>query len=317
MDTAALTARSQAAVGGGGGQDGRRHRRGGRRRVSPAPPLKEPLHGFLGRASPWCPADLVDFPGMPPTCWRSSARPSQDARRRSRGVCAIPRSPAWFAANLQAAGRRHLALFQERAAAPTHEAYLFAIAEAMRTVLVARQLRSCRSSSPDLGWAGTSSSPTSTSRASRWPSWRHDALSGVPPEQIRMHVCWGGFEGASTCRCVWCWPRTAVLLRRRRSPAWLRVGVGRCRPLEGKTVRPGRDRLDEPTSSTSVLVAERITRYAKLVGRESVMDCGFGRGRAGMRSDIVWAKLGALAEGARLSPRTAHLRPHLSPHLVG
>ena len=56
------------------------------------------------------------------------------------------------------------------------------------------------------------------------------------------------------------------------------------------------------------LVAERISRYAKLVGRENVIagtDCGFGTwvGQAAVDPDIVWAKLAAMAEGARLASR--------------
>ena len=56
------------------------------------------------------------------------------------------------------------------------------------------------------------------------------------------------------------------------------------------------------------LVAERIGRYARLVGRENVIagtDCGFGTwvGQAAVDPDIVWAKLGSLAEGARLVSR--------------
>ena len=56
------------------------------------------------------------------------------------------------------------------------------------------------------------------------------------------------------------------------------------------------------------LVAERIGRYARLVGRENVIagtDCGFGTwvGQAAVDPDIVWAKLASLAEGARLASR--------------
>jgi 5-methyltetrahydropteroyltriglutamate--homocysteine methyltransferase len=56
------------------------------------------------------------------------------------------------------------------------------------------------------------------------------------------------------------------------------------------------------------LVAERIARYARLVGRESVIagtDCGFGTwvGQAAVDPDIVWAKLRSMAEGARLASR--------------
>ena len=56
------------------------------------------------------------------------------------------------------------------------------------------------------------------------------------------------------------------------------------------------------------LVADRIRRYAECVGRENVIagtDCGFGTfaGRAGVHPEVVWAKLGAMVEGARLATK--------------
>jgi 5-methyltetrahydropteroyltriglutamate--homocysteine methyltransferase len=56
------------------------------------------------------------------------------------------------------------------------------------------------------------------------------------------------------------------------------------------------------------LIAQRILRYAKLVGRENVMagsDCGYGTwvGQAAVDPDVVWAKLAALREGAELASR--------------
>jgi 5-methyltetrahydropteroyltriglutamate--homocysteine methyltransferase len=73
---------------------------------------------------------------------------------------------------------------------------------------------------------------------------------------------------------------------------------------EGKVLIPGV--IDSTTNFIEHpdLVAERITRYARLVGREQVMagtDCGFGTwvGQAAVDPDIVWAKLASLTEGAR------------------
>ena len=63
-----------------------------------------------------------------------------------------------------------------------------------------------------------------------------------------------------------------------------------------------------PPGVDQLLVAERIGRYARLVGRENVIagtDCGFGTwvGQAAVDPDIVWAKLASLAEGARLASK--------------
>jgi 5-methyltetrahydropteroyltriglutamate--homocysteine methyltransferase len=77
---------------------------------------------------------------------------------------------------------------------------------------------------------------------------------------------------------------------------------------EGKTIIPGV--IDSTTNFIEhpALVAERVTRYARLVGRDNVIagtDCGFGTwvGQAAVDPDIVWAKLASLAEGARLATR--------------
>ena len=77
---------------------------------------------------------------------------------------------------------------------------------------------------------------------------------------------------------------------------------------EGKVIIPGV--LDSTTNFIEhpELVAERIGRYAKLVGREHVIagtDCGFGTwvGQAAVDPDIVWAKLASLAEGAGLASK--------------
>ena len=76
----------------------------------------------------------------------------------------------------------------------------------------------------------------------------------------------------------------------------------------GKVIIPGV--LDSTTNFIEhpELVAERIGRYARLVGRENVIagtDCGFGTwvGQAAVDPDIVWAKLGSMAAGARLASR--------------
>jgi 5-methyltetrahydropteroyltriglutamate--homocysteine methyltransferase len=78
---------------------------------------------------------------------------------------------------------------------------------------------------------------------------------------------------------------------------------------EGKVIIPGV--LDSTTNFIEhpELVAQRIVRYAELVGRENVIagsDCGFGtfaRSNYQVEPEIVWAKLQAMAEGARLASR--------------
>jgi 5-methyltetrahydropteroyltriglutamate--homocysteine methyltransferase len=77
---------------------------------------------------------------------------------------------------------------------------------------------------------------------------------------------------------------------------------------EGKTLIPGVIESKSNFIEHPELIAQRIARYAKLVGRENVMagsDCGFGTwvGQAAVDPDVVWAKMAAMAEGARIASR--------------
>src|SRR5438094_8645052 len=77
---------------------------------------------------------------------------------------------------------------------------------------------------------------------------------------------------------------------------------------EGRILIPGVIESKSNFIEHPELVAQRIERYAKLVGRENVMagsDCGFGTwvGQAAVDPDVVWAKMAAMAEGARIASR--------------
>jgi 5-methyltetrahydropteroyltriglutamate--homocysteine methyltransferase len=76
----------------------------------------------------------------------------------------------------------------------------------------------------------------------------------------------------------------------------------------GKVLIPGVIESKSNFIEHPELVAQRIARYARLVGRENVIagsDCGYGTwvGQAAVDPDVVWAKLAALAEGARIASR--------------
>jgi 5-methyltetrahydropteroyltriglutamate--homocysteine methyltransferase len=143
------------------------------------------------------------------------------------------------------------------------------------------------------------------------------ALGGVPPEQARMHLCWGNYEGphhwdvplADILDIVFTARPSAVSFEAanpRHAHEWRLFET--LRVPEGKLIIPGV--IDSTTNFIEhpALVAERIERFARLVGRENVIagtDCGFGTwvGQAAVDPDIVWAKLATLAEGARLASR--------------
>jgi 5-methyltetrahydropteroyltriglutamate--homocysteine methyltransferase len=149
------------------------------------------------------------------------------------------------------------------------------------------------------------------------------ALRGIPREKIRLHVCWGSFHGPHQndipLRDI-----IDIIFRVRASSysieasnpvhehEW-QVFEGR-KPPEGAVLIPGVvghccDFIEHPD-----LVAERLVKYAKLVGRENVMggtDCGLGP-RVGS-AEIAWAKLEALALGARIASKRLWARAGRKP----
>jgi 5-methyltetrahydropteroyltriglutamate--homocysteine methyltransferase len=143
------------------------------------------------------------------------------------------------------------------------------------------------------------------------------ALANVPPDQARVHLCWGNYEGphhydiplADIIDVVFTARPSGISFEAanpRHAHEW-RVFEHVKLPA-GKVLIPGV--IDSTTNFIEhpELVAERVARYAKLVGRENVIagtDCGFGTwvGQSAVDADIVWAKLATLAAGARLASR--------------
>jgi 5-methyltetrahydropteroyltriglutamate--homocysteine methyltransferase len=145
----------------------------------------------------------------------------------------------------------------------------------------------------------------------------NDAIQGLPPERIRYHVCWGSWPG----------PHVSDVPLKDIVDLILSVKVG-AYVIEGanprhehewvvwKDVKMPEGRLLIPgviSHATNVvehpeLVAERIVRLARLLGRENVIagtDCGFAQGPFHRRvhPTVMWAKLEALVEGARLASK--------------
>jgi 5-methyltetrahydropteroyltriglutamate--homocysteine methyltransferase len=300
--------------------------------------VKDRLSGFGGESHPLTYRDLVDFPGMARRVFGDPGR----ARRKTpacTGPIAVRDAAAAVTdvANLQAAGAAAgrerfltaaspgvISLFFKNDHYPTHEAYLAAIADAMRHEYetVARAGFVLQIDCPDLGmgrhiqYADLSVDEFRKKARLHIEALDH-ALANVPPEQVRMHVCWGNYEGphhfdvplGDIIDLVFSARATAVSFEGanpRHAHEW-RV-FETVKVPAGKTIIPGV--IDSTTNFIEhpLLVAERITRYAKLVGRESVIagtDCGFGTwvGQAAVDPDIVWAKLASLAEGARIASK--------------
>jgi 5-methyltetrahydropteroyltriglutamate--homocysteine methyltransferase len=138
------------------------------------------------------------------------------------------------------------------------------------------------------------------------------ALRGLPEDRIRYHICWGSWHGPHTTDIPLQDIVDLVLSVRagaysveagnvRHEHEW-RVWQETKLP-EGKLLIPGVVSHATNIVEHPQVVADRIVRYAKIVGRENVIagtDCGLG-GR--IHPQIAWAKLAALAEGAKLATR--------------
>ena len=215
-----------------------------------------------------------------------------------------------------------IALFQPNEFYPSHEAYLEALAEAMRPeyeAIVAAGFH-LQLDSPDLGLGRhmlfkTQPEEEYVKVANLHIDAMNHALRNIPADRVRMHVCWGNYEGPHHCDVSMdvvlpialranaqyllfesCNPRHAhewTVFRDQKIP-------------DSKVLVPGV--LDSVSNFIEhpLLVAERIERFANIVGRERVVagsDCGFSTfaGFGNVDPEIVYAKLGALVEGAAIA----------------
>jgi 5-methyltetrahydropteroyltriglutamate--homocysteine methyltransferase len=143
------------------------------------------------------------------------------------------------------------------------------------------------------------------------------AIAGLPPDRIRYHVCWGSWPGPHTTDV----PLKDIvdLILKVKVGAYVIEGANPRHEHEwkvwqdvklpdGKLLIPGVISHATNVVEHPELVAERIVRYARLLGRENVLagtDCGFAQGPFYRRvhPSIMWAKLEALVAGARLASK--------------
>ena len=301
--------------------------------------IKDRLSGFDGTSQALQYRDLVDFPEMAKRVFNDPGR-----SRRKTPACTGPiglrdREAAQVDVDnlktalrpvqvqdvfMSAASPGVISLFFRDDHYRNHEAYLFAIAEAMRHEYetVARAGFTLQLDCPDLGMGRHIQFADLGLEEFRKMARLHlaaldHAVANIPPEQLRIHLCWGNYEGPHHYDVPLADILDLVLAARPQA-----VSFEAANPRHGhewrvfERVKLPPDKLIIPgviDSTTNFiehpeLVAERIGRYARLVGRENVLagtDCGFGTwvGQAAVDPDIVWAKLATLAEGAQLASR--------------
>jgi 5-methyltetrahydropteroyltriglutamate--homocysteine methyltransferase len=301
--------------------------------------VKDRLAGFGGTGNTFVYQDLAGFPNLAKRVFGDPGRsrrktPACNAPIGVRDVDAARADTDNLKAAVAAAGRTDafmsaaspgvVSLFFRNDHYPSQEAYLFAIAEAMRHEYetVAKAGIVLQIDCPDLAMGrhiqyAALSLEEFRKRAGLHVAALNHALAGIAPEQLRLHLCWGNYEGPHHCDVpladiidiVFTARPSAISFEAanpRHGHEW--VLFERIKLPAGKVLIPGVIESKSNFIEHPELVAQRIGRYAELVGREHVIagsDCGYGTwvGQAAVDPDVVWAKLAAMAEGARIASR--------------
>ena len=214
------------------------------------------------------------------------------------------------------------ALFFPNRHYPSHEAYLFALADALRHEYeaIAAAGITLQIDCPDLAmgrhvqYADLDLADFRRRIAIHVAALNH-AVANIPAEQLRMHLCWGNYPGPHHCDVpladiidiVWTAKPSAILFEAANPRHAHEHELFRdVKPPEDKVLVPGVIECQSTYIEHPELVAQRIGRYADLVGRERVIagvDCGFSIhvGSGGLDPEVVWAKLAALAQGAAIA----------------
>jgi 5-methyltetrahydropteroyltriglutamate--homocysteine methyltransferase len=306
-------------------------------KISYATYIKERLTGFAGDTPREPGQDLVEFPRIlaklaalgatakytRPRCVgeirvSTTAPLHVDLENMQAAVAEAAPQEAF----LNAASPGVIALFQPNDFYKTQDAYLEAVAEAMRIeyegIVGAGFL--LQIDAPDLGMGRHTmyrdrSVDEFLDRAAIHIEVLNHALRNVPENRVRMHVCWGNYEGPhhhdvplELLLPVVVKAKAQGLLFEGANPRhaheWT---VFRDQPIPAnKILIPGVIGSTTNYIEHPLLVAERIGHYADCVGRERVMagsDCGFGTfaGFGPVDPDVAYLKLQALSEGARIA----------------
>jgi 5-methyltetrahydropteroyltriglutamate--homocysteine methyltransferase len=301
--------------------------------------VKDRLAGFGGTGNTFVYQDLADFPNLArrvfgdpgrsrrktPACNAPIAVRDADAAQADvENLQAALAASGGGDAFMSAASPGVVSLFFRNDHYPSQEAYLLAIADAMRHEYetVAKAGIVLQIDCPDLAMGrhiqyAQLSLAEFRKRAAMHVEALNHALAAIAPERLRMHLCWGNYEGPHHCDVPLADIIDIVLAARpsaisfeaanpRHAHEW--TLFERLKLPAGKVLIPGVIESKSNFIEHPELVAQRIARYARLVGRENVIagsDCGYGTwvGQAAVDPDVVWAKLAALAEGARIASR--------------
>ncbi|AUQ59506.1 2-hydroxypropyl-CoM lyase-like protein [Phaeobacter inhibens] len=312
-------------------------------KISYATYVKDRYTGFSGDSPRNAPADLKMFPGFLKRLADDGgtpqyARPMCTGEVRSKGQGELEKDIA----NLKSAMAEHgadrgfmnaaspgvISLFLQNDHYPTREAYLAALADAMKTEYetIAGAGLDLQLDCPDLALSRHMlftelSDDEFVKVAQMHVEALNHALSDVPAEKVRVHICWGNYEGPHCCDIsmekVFA-PLMATKARYvlfetsnpRHAHEWTVFRDHKAQIPDDKVLVPGV--VDTTTNFVEhpEVVAQRIERFTDILGQDRVIagsDCGFGTfaGFGAVDPDIAYAKLSALSEGAKLAGERA------------
>ena len=296
--------------------------------------IKHRLSGFGGEAGQYEFADLEAFPGAKAQVFGNKGR-----AKRSAPACTAPievidmeapridaerlvRLADGHATFMSAASPGVTALFFPNQFYASDEEYVFALAEGLRHEYetIAAAGITLQVDCPDLAM-GRHVQFTHLSleefrkRIGMNIAALNHAVANIPAEQLRMHLCWGNYPGPHHCDValgeiadiVWtAKPQTVLIEGANPRHAHEFAFFEEHKLPDSKILCPGMVEPQSPYIEHPELIAQRIGRYADLLGAERVMagvDCGFSvhAGSNALDPEIVWAKLTALAQGAEIA----------------
>ncbi len=304
-------------------------------KISYATYIKDRFTGFDGDSPRRTPADLLDYPGFMKRLSSSGGTPTY-----RRPCCVGPigvktlEPLAKDIVHVKAAAARHgagavfmnsaspgvVALFQPNRHYADDDAYLEALALALRheyhAIVDAGLI--LQLDSPDLGLGrhmmfSDLDEESYLARIERHVEALNFALVAIPADRVRMHVCWGNYEGPHHKDVALATILPTVLKAKpqgllfetanpRHAHEWETISDMRTQIPDTKVLIPGV--LDTTTNFIEHprLIAQRVQRFVDIVGAERVIassDCGFGTfaGFGAVDAEIVYAKLAAMREG--------------------
>ena len=306
-------------------------------KISYATYIRHRLTGFEGDSARPTPQDLEDFPE-----YRDRLVKAGHSATYKRPVCKGPikvknlepvkqdiahMKEALSKANvaegfLNSVSPGTIAVFQPNEYYPSHETYLAALADAMREEyeLIVKSGLLLQLDCPDLAMGRhTRFKNLTDGEFLRYAELQvealNHALADVPADRVRLHVCWGNYEGTHIhdMDCMKIFPiaikvKPMALLIEAANPrheheweAWTKIKLPDDKILVPGVIASSSNYVEHPE-----VVAQRLIRYANVVGKERVIagsDCGFGTfaGFGPVFPAFSWMKFRSLVEGARIA----------------